>query len=112
MIALAASLAVTAQAATVTGTARGAEPQQMIGTVNAVDADTRRVTVITGCGHALRVMVFQIGSECRIEVGGVVTPAAKLRRGQIVVVRYRNAAPPYDAESITTRPAPDAERPR
>jgi hypothetical protein len=61
--------------------------------------------VITGCGHALRVMVFEAGTGCRIQVGGVGAPLTSLKRGQIVVVRHRNAAQRYAAESIATLPA-------
>ena len=107
MIGLAALLAVAVRAGTVAGTASDVELKQTIGTVKAVEPDARRISVITGCGHALRVMVFHAGADCRIEVGGGVARLANLRRGQVVVVRYRSGAEPYAAESIATRPAAD-----
>jgi hypothetical protein len=106
-IGLTALLAVAAHAGSATATANSVELLQTIGTVNAVDPDARRISVITGCGHALRVMVFHAGTDCRIEIGGVVAPLMNLRRGQIVAVRYRTATEPYDALSIATRPASD-----
>jgi hypothetical protein len=111
-IGVTALLAVVAPSGTATGAASGIDFEQTIGTVKAVDPDTRQISVITGCGHALRVMVFQASTACRIEVAGVGAPLASLRRGQIVAVRYRSPAPPYTAESIATPPAPVVERPR
>jgi hypothetical protein len=108
----AASLALAAGAATGAETAHGIVLKQAIGTVNAVDAEARRVAVVTGCGHALRVMVFQLDAESTVELGGAASRAADLRRGQIVEVWYRNAAPPYVAESIKVRSATDAGGPR
>ena len=112
MIGVIALLAVVAPAGTATGTASGIDLAQTIGTVKAVDPDARQVSVITGCGHAVRVMVFQASTGCRIEVDGVGAPIASLRRGQIVAVRYRGAAPPYAAESIATPPPVMVERSR
>lgn len=111
-IGLTAFLVVAVQSGTVTATTNGVELEQTIGTVNAVDPNARRISVITGCGHAVRVMVFYAGTACRIEVEGVMAPMTNLRRGHIVAVRYRNAAEPYAAESIATLPASVAGRPR
>jgi len=108
-IGLAACLAAAALAATLAGTASDVELKQTIGTVTAVDPDGRRISVITGCGHALRVMVFHAGTACRIEVGGVAAPLTSLSRGQIVAVRYRTGVEPFAAESIAAPPAANAE---
>jgi hypothetical protein len=108
-IGLAALLAIAVQAATVTGAASDVELKQTTGTVHAVDPDARRISVITGCGHALRVKAFHVGTACRIEVEGVVVPLTDLRRGQIVSVRYRGDAEPYEAETIATVPASNVE---
>jgi hypothetical protein len=106
-IGLAAFLAVAVQAGTAAGTASDGEFKQTIGTVKAVEPDARRISVITGCGHALRVTVFLAGPACRIEVGGAVAPFTNLRRGQIVAVRYRSGTEPCSAESIATVTAAD-----
>lgn len=106
-IGLTALLAVAVHAATAPATADSVGLQQTIGTVSAVDPDARRISVITGRGHALRVMAFHAGTECRIEVGGADAPLTNLKRGQIVDVRYRGATEPYTAESIATVPASD-----
>ena len=112
MIGLVAFLAVAALAGADQGTASDAESKQLTGTVTAVEPQTGRVSVITGCGHALRVMVFHAGSACRIEIGGVSAPLTSLKRGQIVVLRYHTGAQPYVAASISTPPPPDAGRRR
>lgn len=111
-IGLAAFLAVAGLAGTLKGTASDSELKQATGTVTAVEPDAQRISVITGAGHALRVMAFQAGPACRIEIGGVAAPLTSLRRGQIVAVRYRSGAEPFAAESIVTPPTPDARRPR
>ena len=111
-IGLAAFLAIAGLAGAVEGTAGDYELKQTIGTVTAVEPDARRISVITGVGHALRVMAFHAGAACRIEIGGVAAPLTSLKRGQIVAVRYRSGAEPCAAESITTPPTPDAGRPR
>jgi hypothetical protein len=73
-IGLTAFLVVAVQSGTVTATTNGVELEQTIGTVNAVDPNARRISVITGCGHAVRVMVFYAGTACRIEVEGAIAP--------------------------------------
>jgi hypothetical protein len=111
-IGLAAVLAIAVHATPVTGTASDVDLKQMIGTVTALESESRQVSVITGTGHALRVIVFHADAACRIEVDGVVVPLTRLQRGRIVEVRYRGNAAPYAAERITTRPAPGAGGPR
>ena len=84
---------------------RGAEPAPpapMTGTVVAVNAQERKVQVVTGVGHALRVMEFRAGSECRIVVSGATADLQQVRRGAIVEVRYRMAAGAYEATAIET----------
>jgi hypothetical protein len=107
-IGLAAFLAVAVVAGTAKGTASDAELNQTTGTVTAVALGPRQISVITGCGHALRVVAFFVGEGCKIQVGGVAAPLTSLRRGQIVAVRYRAGAEPCVAESIATPPTPDA----
>jgi hypothetical protein len=109
-IALAALITVGMQAGTGARGGDDVELKQTTGTVKAVEPEAGRISVITGCGHALRVLVFQAAAGCRIEVEGVVAPLATLRRGQIVAVRYRSDVETYVAESITTVSAADAAR--
>ena len=107
-IGLAALLAVIVVAGAFTGMAGDVELKLTTGTVAAIEPRTRQISVITGCGHALRVVAFYAGEGCKIEVGGVAAPLTSLRRGQIVAVRYRAGAEPCVAERITTPPTPVA----
>jgi hypothetical protein len=105
-IGLAAFLAIAIQAGAATETPHDLDLRHTTGTVTAVEPDAGRISVITGCGHALRVMVFHADAACRIEVDGVVARLASLRRGRIVTVRYRIGTEPYAAERIETIPSP------
>ena len=93
-----------------TGSASDGDADHTVGTVRTVDAPSRRVTVITGCGHALRVTSFHAVTDCRIEVAGKGAPLTDLKRGQIVVVRHRRGAECDVAESIATLPPADDRR--
>jgi len=106
-VGLAAFLVIAVHAGAATGTPDDLELKQTTGTVSAIETDARQISVITGCGHALRVMVFHADAACRIEIDGVVAPLTSLRRGRIVTVRYRSGPEPYIAESIATIPSPD-----
>jgi membrane protease YdiL (CAAX protease family) len=109
-IGLAALLAVVMQVGTVASGADEGQLMQTIGTIKAVEPDAGRISVLTGCGHALRVLVFEVGAACRIEIDGVVVPLATLRPGRIVAVRYRGDVETYVAESIATVSAGDRAR--
>ena len=93
-IGLTALLAVAAHAGSATATANSVELLQAIGNRErgrprrAADFGDHRVRA------RLRVMVFHAGTDCRIEIGGVVAPLMNLRRGQIVAVRYWTATEP------------------
>ena len=81
-----------------------AAPEKMTGTVAEVDVATRQVRVITGVGHAARIMAFHAGTECRITDAGTEARLKDVTRGAIVVVRFRKNAATYEAESIDVRP--------
>jgi hypothetical protein len=85
--------------------ASAAEPEKITGTVKSVDTSESQVLLITGRGHALRVMVIHVKPGCRIEVDGVAGSMTSLRRGQVVEITYRNEPHPYTAESIATVPS-------
>jgi hypothetical protein len=106
-IGLAAFLAIAGHGGAAERTPDDLDLSQITGTVTAIAPDAGRVSVVTGCGHALRVIVFHADAACRIEVDGVVAPLASLRRGRIVLVQYRSGPEPCAAERITTIPQPD-----
>jgi hypothetical protein len=107
IIGLAAFLAIAVQGGAATGAAEDLEVKQTTGTVKAVEPDAGRISVITGVGHALRVMEFHADAACRVEVDGVVAPLSGLSRGRIVTVQFRSGAAPYAAERIATIPSRD-----
>lgn len=113
---LAAALGLLIAAAISTGTDAAMEKPvadgivQCTGTVTAVDPGSRRVRLVTGCGHALRTIDIDAGERCRVRVGGSGASLESLRRGQIATVRYRRTANRNTAESIVTPPGPDPGR--
>ena len=78
-----------------------------VATVKAVDLENRLLWVITGTGHALRVVEFHVPAECRIERSGTSARLADLEPGQVVEVRHRKErhrqSDAYEAVSIEAR---------
>lgn len=77
-------------------------PKTCTATLCAVNAGARTVDVITGIGHALRIVRFQTGEACLIKVGGAVAAMGDLKIGVIVRIHYRSTAGQELAESIET----------
>ncbi|HSD27355.1 MAG TPA: hypothetical protein VLL75_08620 [Vicinamibacteria bacterium] len=106
------------------GSAAQAQPARAPGTLTAtlrsVDADARQVDVLTGVGHALRVVTVRVEPECVIRVDGAPAPLGALTPGRIVRIAYRQAtagdvsgaAAARVARTIETlpKPAPGAGR--
>jgi len=67
-LALLAALASLAPVAHSQTTTEPATPMHMIGTVRAVDTKTRMIELITGVGHAVRIMRLQVAEDCEITV--------------------------------------------
>jgi len=88
------------------------DPDRMSGTVERVEGKSRLVHVITGTGHALRVVSYHAPPDCRISVEGADVGLEKLTRGLIVVIRVRPGQGGREAESIETLRAPEAGRSR
>jgi hypothetical protein len=78
-----------------------------VATVKAVDLENRLLWVITGTGHALRLVEFHVPPECRIERSGTSARLADLEPGQVVEVRHRKErhrqSDAYEAVSIEAR---------
>ena len=84
------------------GAVVAAGTEQQIGTVKTVDPAARRLWLITGTGHSLRVLSFHASVDCRIEVSGTSARLADIERGHVVVIRYRTEEP-YEAISIVAK---------
>jgi hypothetical protein len=80
-------------------------------TIHKSDAEARRVDVIRGVGHALRVESFEVGPACEIKVEGASAPLRALQPGQIVELRFSRFDGRNVAEVIeTSREAGDEKR--
>ena len=77
--------------------------ERKVETAQTVEPEARRLGVITGTGHALRVLRFDVSADCRIEVSGRPSRLVDLERGQLVVIRHRGEEP-YEAVTIQARP--------
>jgi hypothetical protein len=74
-------------------------PDSVIGTVRNVDTATRTLEVMTGVGHAVRVMRIEVAPDCDIRMPGAEPGLESLRRGACVRIEY-TVAP-----SLTAAPA-------
>jgi len=84
---------------------------RVTGTVKVVDQSTRALEVITGIGHALRLVRMQVSPESQITVAGAAGRLDDVKRGDIVHVEYRETAQANVAERIeVVRSGPQGER--
>jgi len=72
------------------------------GTIHDVDATARALGLLTGTGHALRLLTVKVAAECEIDVDGESASLADLARGQIVRIRYTTADDQRVAHAIET----------
>ena len=77
-----------------------ATPEGLTATVHARDTKARTLDVITGVGHALRLMRVQVRPECQITVAGAAAQLRDLKAGKIVRIRYRQTPRGMMAEKI------------
>lgn len=82
----------------------------MTGTVRAVDTKARTLDVITGVGHAVRLVRMRVAPACKIEVAGAAAPLGSVKPGHVVRIEYL-AAPAgpktpsgVEAQAIATLP--------
>ena len=101
-----------ALALAIAGAARGSDASQppdtaatsLTATIRGVDAGARKVEVLTGVGHALRLVAMEVEPSCDIKVDGASVPLQDLKPGQIVRIRYRHADGGKAAQLIETLP--------
>ena len=85
-------------------------PGTVVATIREVDAKALTIELITGVGHALRVIEMPVAPECEIRGMGTTAGLDDLRAGYIVRVQSRSApgkagAPAWVAVSIDCLPA-------
>lgn len=81
--------------------------ESMTVTVYMVDTNARTLDVITGIGHALRLLKVQVDPQCEIRVAGAGAHLGDLKAGHIVRIQYRKLSRGSVAEKIDTV-APEA----
>ena len=69
------------------------EARLLVGTLWAVELNTRSIEVITGVGHAFRLVRLQVAPDAEVRDQGVPCGFADLQRGRIVRVQCLTAAP-------------------
>jgi len=79
-----------------------AAPGMLTATLWSVDLKAKEIRVVTGVGHALRLMRLTLGEGCQIRHAGAAGRPEDLRPGGIVRVRYRGAGGSIAAQSIET----------
>jgi hypothetical protein len=84
------------------GQPTGETPKTLTATVRDVDTGAHTLKVVTGVGHALRIVKLQLSTECEIKVTGAQAQLADLKPGDIVRIRYRETDEADVAESIET----------
>jgi len=94
-------LAGAAQAPSSPSTA-GAAAEDLTASVYSVDADGRHLEVLTGVGHALRVVAMEVEPSCEIKVEAAPALLRELKPGQIVRIRYRKTDGNKAAQAIET----------
>jgi|GEM_PF-5842453 len=69
------------------------EARPVVGTVRAVDPKAHTIEVITGVGHAFRLVRVEIAPDAEIRDRGAPSGLADIQRGRIVRIQYMTAAP-------------------
>ena len=85
-----------------TATARA---QEITATVRSVDASARRVDLLTGVGHALRIVRISVAEGCQIRVRAAAAGLRDVKAGDICWVQFRRIAGRNVAERIEVQGA-------
>lgn len=92
--------------------APSAETPGLTATVGAIDTKARTLEMITGVGHALRLVRMQVEPTCHILVAGRPSQLGDLKRGYIILIQYHKTVERNVAEHIETfhLPSPGDKR--
>ena len=66
--------------------------ETLVATVRSYDPDARTIDLLTGCGHALRVVKISLGSDAKLSQKGSAVLFSELKPGTIVRVRFQRSA--------------------
>lgn len=83
-------------------TSRGAQTtsESFTATVRALDAEAYTLDVITGVGHAFRLLRVQVSPTCQVRVAGAAAKLGDLKVGAICRIQYRKTPEGLLAEKI------------
>jgi hypothetical protein len=79
--------------------------QTVTATVRSVDASARTVDLLTGVGHALRVVRVSVAEDCQIRVKAAAAGLRDIKPGVICRVQFRKTAGRNVAERIEVQGA-------
>src|SRR5437867_2971133 len=74
--------------------------ETLVATVCSCDPDGGTINLLTGCGHALRMVKISVGSEAKLAQKGKAVRLSELKPGTIVRVRFRRSEDLNKAQSV------------
>lgn len=97
-------ISVSAAVASPPQTSAGSQPpaEDVTATVRALDTKAYTLDVLTGVGHAVRLLRVRVAPECQIKVAGAAAKLGDLKAGSIVRMQYRKTPAGMLAEKIET----------
>ncbi|HEU4365229.1 MAG TPA: hypothetical protein VFT13_07160 [Candidatus Krumholzibacteria bacterium] len=63
-------------------------PDTMTGTVRTVDVESQTLEIVTGVGHAVRLVRMQVAPDCTFTIPGAASRLASITQGTCVRVEY------------------------
>jgi hypothetical protein len=79
---------------------------ELIATVRTIDPPMRTCTVVTGVGHALRIVTIVIENDTRLTQRGTTITASELKPGMIVRIAFRDESGRKRCASIDAQEKP------
>ena len=79
---------------------------ELIATIRTIDPQMRTCTVVTGVGHALRLVSVIIEADTRVTQHGTAIAASELKPGMIVRISFRDDAGRKRCASIEAQDKP------
>lgn len=74
--------------------------ETLVATVCSCDPDAGTINLLTGCGHALRMVKISVGTEAKLTQKGSAVRLSELKPGAIVRVRFRRTEDLNQAQSV------------
>jgi len=65
--------------------------ETLVATVCSCDPDARTIDLLTGCGHALRMVKISVGTEAKLAQKGKAVRLSEIKPGTIVRVQFRRS---------------------